>query len=156
MLSIGCMRFTHTYETPLVPQGTSCSFQARDNEGYDDWCSVSSTQFTVAAPESITALAIAPSRTHYWPTTNTQPPHTTATTKSLPAFILLIGLCLHYAATIVFLSFALARQVFIPGSYFGSQIVVVRIEVVHHRLNGVGVRAQEKWIKRGWLPRWMG
>ncbi|KAE8442405.1 hypothetical protein EG329_003363 [Mollisiaceae sp. DMI_Dod_QoI] len=68
---------------------------------------------------------------------------------SLPAFIIFIVHGPHYAAAITFLSFALARQVVVLGSHFGSQVVVVRIEVVHPRLKGVSARAQETWIKRG-------
>ncbi|TVY23034.1 hypothetical protein LHYA1_G007647 [Lachnellula hyalina] len=61
----------------------------------------------------------------------------TLTTRSLalllaiPAFIIFAVHGPHYAAPIVFLSFAIARQVAVLGSYFGSGIVVVRFEVVH-------------------------
>ena len=34
------------------------------------------------------------------------------------------------------------------GSHFGSQIIVIHIEVVHHRLKGVSAKAQEAWIKK--------
>lgn len=34
------------------------------------------------------------------------------------------------------------------GGYFGSQIIVVKIEVVHHKLKGVSAKAQENWIKK--------
>jgi NADH:ubiquinone oxidoreductase subunit 6 (subunit J) len=34
------------------------------------------------------------------------------------------------------------------GGHFGSQIIVVKIEVVHHKLKGVSAKAQEKWIKK--------
>ncbi|TVY93360.1 hypothetical protein LAWI1_G000722 [Lachnellula willkommii] len=61
----------------------------------------------------------------------------TITTRSLalilaiPAFIIFAVHGPHYAAPIVFLSFAIARQFAVLGSYFGSKIVVVRFEVVH-------------------------
>ncbi|KAH6683341.1 hypothetical protein B0J14DRAFT_145301 [Halenospora varia] len=68
----------------------------------------------------------------------------------LPAFILFITAnSHHYAAVITFLSFALARQLWILIAHFGSQVIVIRIEVVHARLKGVSERAQERWIKRG-------
>ena len=34
------------------------------------------------------------------------------------------------------------------GSHFGSQIIVIHIEVVHHTLKGVSAKAQEIWIKK--------
>lgn len=33
------------------------------------------------------------------------------------------------------------------GSHFGSQIIVVHIEIVHPRWKSVSAKAQEKWIK---------
>jgi hypothetical protein len=66
---------------------------------------------------------------------------------AIPAFIIFVVHGPHYAPSIVFLSFAIARQVVVLGSYFGSQIIVIRVEVVHHRLKGVSAKAQETWIK---------
>ena len=68
---------------------------------------------------------------------------------AIPAFIIFV--VVHgprYAPSIVFLSFAIARQVVVLGSHFGSQIIVIHIEVVHHRLKGVSAKAQETWIKK--------
>lgn len=67
---------------------------------------------------------------------------------AIPAFILFVVHGPYFAPAIVFVSFAIARQVVVLGSYFGSQIVLIHIEVVHHRLKGVSARAQEKWIKK--------
>jgi hypothetical protein len=67
---------------------------------------------------------------------------------AIPAFILFVVHGAFFAPVIVFLSFAIARQLVVLGSFFGSQIVVIHIEVVHHRFKGVSARAQEKWIKR--------
>jgi hypothetical protein len=67
---------------------------------------------------------------------------------AIPAFILFVVHGPYFAPAIVFLSFAIARQLVVLGSHFGSQIVVIHIEVVHHRLKGVSARAQERWIKR--------
>lgn len=53
-----------------------------------------------------------------------------------------------FAPSIVFFSFAIARQLVILGSYFGSQIVVIRIEVVHDGWKAASARAQEIWIKK--------
>jgi hypothetical protein len=81
--------------------------------------------------------------------------HPTLHTRSLalilivPSFILFTLHGPAYAPTIVFLSFAIFRQLVILISHFGSQIVVIRIEVVHHRLKAASAKAQEKWIKRG-------
>jgi hypothetical protein len=66
---------------------------------------------------------------------------------AIPAFIIFVVHGPHYAPSIVFLSFAIARQVVVLGSHFGSQIIVIRVEVVHHRLKGVSAKAQETWIK---------
>lgn len=35
------------------------------------------------------------------------------------------------------------------GALFGSQILVIHIEIVHHGLKAASAKAQEKWIKRG-------
>jgi hypothetical protein len=67
---------------------------------------------------------------------------------AIPAFILFVVHGPYFAPVIVFLSFAIARQLVVLGSFFGSQIVVIHIEVVHHRLKGVSARAQERWIKK--------
>jgi len=48
----------------------------------------------------------------------------------------------------VFLSFAIARQLVVLGSHLGSQIVVIHIEVVHHKLRGVSAKVQETLVKR--------
>jgi hypothetical protein len=48
----------------------------------------------------------------------------------------------------VFISFAIARQVVVLGSHFGSQIVVIKIEVTHPKLKGVSAKSQETWIKK--------
>lgn len=68
---------------------------------------------------------------------------------ALPAFIIFIVHGPHYAGAIVFLSFAIARQLVVLVSHFGSRIVSIKIEVVHPGLKGVSARAQEKWIKQG-------
>jgi hypothetical protein len=68
---------------------------------------------------------------------------------AIPAFILFVVHGPHFAPAIVFLSFAIARQIVVLGSHFGSQIVLIHIEVVHPRLKSVSSRAQERWIKRG-------
>lgn len=67
---------------------------------------------------------------------------------SLPSFIIFAVHGPRYASATTFLSFAIARQLFVLGGHFGSQIIVVKIEVVHHRFKGVSAKAQEKWIKR--------
>ncbi|KAH9206897.1 hypothetical protein DL95DRAFT_396503 [Leptodontidium sp. 2 PMI_412] len=66
----------------------------------------------------------------------------------LPAFILFTLLGPAYAPVIVFLSFALARQLFILIAHFSSNIVIIRIEVVHSKLKAASDKAQEKWVKR--------
>ncbi|KAG0649189.1 hypothetical protein D0Z07_4554 [Hyphodiscus hymeniophilus] len=67
---------------------------------------------------------------------------------AIPAFILFVVHGPYFAPAIVFLSFAIARQLVVLISHFGSQIVVIHIEVVHHRLKSVSARAQERWIKK--------
>jgi hypothetical protein len=67
---------------------------------------------------------------------------------AIPAFIIFVILGPYFSPSIVFLSFAIARQLVVLGSHFGSQIVVIHIEVVHHRLKGVSAKAQETWIKK--------
>jgi hypothetical protein len=67
---------------------------------------------------------------------------------AIPAFVIFITQGPYYAPSIVFLSFAIARQVVVVGSHFSSQIIVIHIEVVHHRLQSVSAKAQEKWIKK--------
>ena len=80
--------------------------------------------------------------------------HPTIYTRSIalvlafPAFVIFIVQGPHYSPAIVFLSFAIARQLVVLGSHLGSQIVVIHIEVMHHRLKGVSAKAQETWIKR--------
>jgi hypothetical protein len=86
-----------------------------------------------------------PFATSFYPTLCTRG---VALTLAIPAFIIFIVHGPHYAPSIVFLSFAIARQVIVLGSHFGSQIVVIHIEVVHHRLKGVSAKAQETWIKK--------
>jgi hypothetical protein len=67
---------------------------------------------------------------------------------AIPAFIIFVVHGPHYAGAIVFLSFAIARQLVVLVSHFGSQVVNIRIEVVHPRWKAVSARAQEKWIKQ--------
>lgn len=86
-----------------------------------------------------------PFATSFYPTLYTRG---LALILAIPAFILFVAHGPHFAPSIVFLSFAIARQLVVLGSYFGSQIVVIHIEVVHHRLKGVSARAQERWIKK--------
>lgn len=86
-----------------------------------------------------------PFATSFYPTLYTRG---LALILAIPSFILFVVHGPHFAPSIVFLSFAIARQVVILGSYFGSQIVVIHIEVVHHRLKGVSAKAQERWIKK--------
>jgi hypothetical protein len=66
---------------------------------------------------------------------------------SVPAFIIFIVLGPHFSPSIVFLSFTIARQAVVLGTYFGSQILVVHIEIVHPRWKSASAKAQEKWIK---------
>jgi hypothetical protein len=86
-----------------------------------------------------------PFATSFYPTLYTR---SIALILAIPAFIIFVVLGPNYAPSIVFLSFAIARQVVVLGSHFGSQIIVIHIEVVHHRLKGVSARAQETWIKK--------
>jgi hypothetical protein len=86
-----------------------------------------------------------PFATSFYPTLYTR---SIALILAIPAFIIFIVHGPHYAPSIVFLSFAIARQVIVLGSHFGSQIIVIHIEVVHHRLKGVSAKAQETWIKK--------
>jgi hypothetical protein len=67
---------------------------------------------------------------------------------AIPAFIIFVVEGGSYAPSIVFLSFAIARQLVVLGSYFGSQVVVIHIEIVHPQWKSVSARAQEKWIKK--------
>ncbi|RDL39378.1 Uncharacterized protein BP5553_03718 [Venustampulla echinocandica] len=67
---------------------------------------------------------------------------------ALPAFIIFIIRGGHFAPSILFLSFAIARQVVVIGVHFGSRIVRIRVEAVHQRLKGVSAATQEKWIQR--------
>jgi hypothetical protein len=82
--------------------------------------------------------------TSFYPTLYTR---SIALILAIPAFIIFVVLGPQYAPSIVFLSFAIARQVVVLGSHFGSQIIVIHIEVVHHRLKGVSAKAHETWIK---------
>lgn len=68
---------------------------------------------------------------------------------AIPAFIIFIVVGPSYSPSIVFLSFAIARQLVVLGSHFGSQVVVVHIEIVHPKWKSVSAKAQEKWIKKG-------
>jgi hypothetical protein len=86
-----------------------------------------------------------PFATSFYPTLYTR---SIALILAIPAFIIFVVHGPHYAPSIVFLSFAIARQVVVLGSHFGSQIVVIHIEVVHHRLKSVSAKAQETWIKK--------
>ncbi|KIN07118.1 hypothetical protein OIDMADRAFT_15995, partial [Oidiodendron maius Zn] len=86
-----------------------------------------------------------PFATHFYPSLALRG---LALVLALPAFIIFIVHGPHYAGAIVFLSFAIARQLVVLVSHFGSRIVNIRIEVVHPKLKGVSTRAQEKWIKR--------
>jgi formate/nitrite transporter FocA (FNT family) len=67
---------------------------------------------------------------------------------AIPAFIIFIVEGPSYSPSIVFLSFAIARQLVVLGSHFGSQIMVVHIEIVHPKWKSVSAKAQEKWIKK--------
>ncbi|CZR67406.1 uncharacterized protein PAC_17305 [Phialocephala subalpina] len=67
---------------------------------------------------------------------------------AIPSFIIFIVNGPHYSAAITFLSFAIARQVVVLGSHFGSQIVVIEIKVVHPRFKAASAKAQESWIKK--------
>ena len=66
---------------------------------------------------------------------------------AIPTFIIFVVHGPHYAAAIVFLSFAITRQLVVLGSSIGSHIAVIRIDVVHPRLKDVSARAQERCIK---------
>lgn len=68
---------------------------------------------------------------------------------AIPSFIIFIVVNgPRYSAAITFLAFVIARQLVILGSHFGSQIVVIKIEVVHPRFKAASAKAQETWIKR--------
>jgi len=67
---------------------------------------------------------------------------------AIPSFIIFVVHGPLYAGVIVFLSFAIARQVIVLGSHFGSQFVLIKIEVVHPRLKDVSAKAQESWIQK--------
>jgi hypothetical protein len=62
----------------------------------------------------------------------------------IPAFIILVSVDgAHFAATIVFLSFAIARQVVVLSRHWGGHLVKVHIEIVHPSW-----KTQERWIMR--------
>lgn len=67
---------------------------------------------------------------------------------AIPSFIIFIVEGPSYSPPIVFLSFAIARQLVVLGSHFGSQVMVVHIEIVHPKWKSVSAKAQEKWIKK--------
>jgi hypothetical protein len=67
---------------------------------------------------------------------------------AIPAFIIFIVEGPSYSPSIVFLSFVIARQLTVLGSYFGSQVVLIHIEIVHPKWKSVSAKAQEKWIKK--------
>ena len=67
---------------------------------------------------------------------------------AIPSFILFVLHGSSFVPSIVFLSFAIARQTVVLVSYFGSQIVVIRIEVVHDGWKAASARAQEIWIMK--------
>jgi hypothetical protein len=67
---------------------------------------------------------------------------------AIPAFIIFIVAGPFYSPSIVFLSFVIARQLVVLGSHFGSQLVVIHIEIVHPKWKSVSAKAQEKWIKK--------
>jgi hypothetical protein len=86
-----------------------------------------------------------PFATSFYPTLFTRG---LALVLAIPAFIIFIVAGPSYSPSIVFLSFAIARQLVVLGSYFGSQVVVIHIEIVHPRWKSVSARTQEKWIKK--------
>ena len=67
---------------------------------------------------------------------------------AIPAFIIFVVHEPHYAAAIVFLSFAIARQVVVLGSHFGSKLVAIKVEIMHPGLKAVHAKAQETWIQK--------
>jgi hypothetical protein len=86
-----------------------------------------------------------PFSTSFYPTLYTR---AIALVLALPAFIIFVVHRPHYTASTVFLSFAIARQIVVLGSHLGSQVIILRIEVVHPKWKGMDAIAQEKWIKR--------
>jgi hypothetical protein len=120
--------------TPLLADDQRHSIEST----YDDEEAVLFGGFATTSPAR-------PFATRFSPTLYTR---SIALILAIPAFIIFIVHGPHYAPSIVFLSFAIARQLVVLGSHFGSQIVVIHIEVVHHRLKGVSAKAQEKWIKK--------
>jgi len=86
-----------------------------------------------------------PFATNFYPTLFTRG---LALILAIPAFIIFIVEGPTYAPSIVFLSFAIARQLVVLGSHFGSQVVLIHIEIVHPKWKSVSARAQEKWIKK--------
>ena len=119
--------------TPLLADDQRHSFDSADEEE------------TLLLGGFATTSPTRPFATNFYPTLYTRG---ISLVLLIPAFIIFVVHGPHYAATIVFLSFAIARQCVVLGSFFGSQILVIHIEVVHDRLKGVSARAQETWIKK--------
>jgi len=89
----------------------------------------------------VTTSPSRPFATNFNPTLTTR---SLALILAIPSFIIFAVHGPRYAAPIVFISFAIARQIAVLGSHFGSHIAVVRFEVVHP---SVSERAEE--IKKG-------
>ena len=120
--------------TPLLADDQRRSL---DSTTYDD-------EETALLGGLATTSPTRPFATSFYPTLYTRG---IALILAIPAFIIFVTQGPHYAPSIVFLSFAIARQVAILGSHFGSQIVVIHVDVVHDRLKDWSARAQEKWIR---------
>lgn len=89
----------------------------------------------------ITTSSSRPFATDFNPTLTTR---SLALILAIPAFIIFVVHGPHYAAPITFLSFAIARQVAVLGSHVGSEIAVIKFEVIHP---SVSERTEE--IKKG-------
>ncbi|KAK2624183.1 hypothetical protein QTJ16_006133 [Diplocarpon rosae] len=83
--------------------------------------------------------------------------HPTLHTRSLSALLLLSAFIAFIllrpshinTSNVVFLSFALARQLFILIAHFSTRLFVIRIEVVNPRLQAVRDRTRERAVRTG-------
>jgi hypothetical protein len=124
--------------TPLLASSRGRSVDSRSSAGDD-------SATTPILGGLATRSAARPFATSFAPTALTRG---LALVLAVPTFGLFVAHGPRYAGAAVFVAFALARQAVVLGAHFGSQLIVIRVEVVHHRLKGVSARAQELWIKR--------
>lgn len=128
-----------TSTTPLLADDRPHSPSSYDDHHEHDH------EETVLLGGLITTSPTRPLSTTFSPTLVTR---SLALLLAIPSFIIFIVFGPSFAPSIVFLSFAIFRQLVVLGSYFGSQIVVIHIEVVHEGWKAASAKAQEKWIKR--------